>query len=134
MPRRVRAAAVDDRGDTGAAVVDFVLVGTLLLFLFLGIVQLGLILHMRNVVTANAAEAARYAANLYIDPAAGGEKARDLTAQELSHTVADAMNCSSRLTGHLVTVECDGHLPITFLPLGSVHLHTVAHAIKEQAP
>ena len=44
------------------------------------------------------------------------------------------MTCTSRLTGHLVTVECDGQLPLTFLPLGSVHLHTVAHAVKEEAP
>jgi Flp pilus assembly protein TadG len=130
--RRVRSRGSDS--DAGAAVVDFVLVGTLLLFLFLGIVQVGLILHMRNVVTANAAEAARYAANLYVDPAAGGAKAHDLTAEELSHTVADAMTCNSRLAGHLVTVECDGQLPLSFLPLGSVHLHAVAHAIKEVAP
>jgi Flp pilus assembly protein TadG len=130
--RRVRSGT--SSGDDGAAVVDFVLVGTLLLFLFLGIVQVGLILHMRNVVTANAAEAARYAANLNVDPSAGGAKAHDLTAQELSHTVADAMTCNSRLTGHLVTVECDGQLPLSFLPLGSVHLHTVAHAVKEEAP
>jgi Flp pilus assembly protein TadG len=129
---RVRLRGSED--DTGSAVVDFVLVGTLLLFLFLGIVQIGLILHMRNVITANAAEAARYAANLYVDPGVGGAKAHDLTAQELSRTVADSMNCNSRLTGGLVTVECDGQLPLSFLPLGSVHLHTVAHAVKEEAP
>jgi Flp pilus assembly protein TadG len=122
------------RRDEGSAVVDFVLVGTLLLFLFLGVVQVGLILHMRNVITANAAEAARYAANLQVDPSAGGAKARELTAEELSARVADGMSCSSRLTGDLVTVECDGQLPLTFLPLGSVHLHTVAHAVKEQVP
>jgi Flp pilus assembly protein TadG len=130
--RRVRLSGSEN--DTGAAVVDFVLVGTLLLFLFLGIVQVGLILHMRNVVTANAAEAARYAANLNVDPTAGGAKAHDLTAHELSHSVADAMACNSRLDGDRITVECDGQLPLTFLPLGSVHLHTVAHAVKEEAP
>jgi Flp pilus assembly protein TadG len=130
-----RSLRLNGKGDdAGAAVVDFVLVGTLLLFLFLGIVQVALILHMRNVVTANAAEAARYAANLNVDPTAGGAKAHDLTAQELTRTVADAMACSSRLTGHLVTVECEGQLPLTFLPLGSVHLRTVAHAVKEEAP
>lgn len=132
MPRRVLARGSGD--DTGSAVVDFVLVGTLLLFLFLGIVQIGLILHMRNVVTANAAEAARYAANLNVDPGAGGAKATQLTAAELSRTVADSMTCSSRLTGHLVTVDCAGQLPLSFLPLGSVHVHTVAHAVKEEAP
>jgi Flp pilus assembly protein TadG len=122
------------RREEGAAVVDFVLVGTLLLFLFLGVVQVALILHMRNVVTANAAEAARYAANLQVDAGAAGPKAHELTAETLSAKVADAMACTGRLTGHLVTVECDGQLPMSFLPLGSVHLHTVAHAVKEQLP
>ena len=131
MARRARPRHRSGQED-GAAVVDFVLVGTLLLFLFLGVVQVGLILHMRNVVTANAAEAARYAANLQVDPSAAGAKAHELTAQALSSRVADAMTCSGRLSGHLVVVECEGQLPLSFLPLGSVHLRTVAHAVKEE--
>ena len=127
-------ASLPRENERGSAVVDFVLVGGLLLLLFLGVVQVALILHMRNVVTANAAEAARYAANLQVEPSAAGPKAHQLTAATLSNRVADAVGCTGQLAGRLVTVTCEGQLPLSFLPLGSVHLRTVAHAVKEQAP
>ncbi len=44
----------------GAAVVDFVLVGALLTVLFLAIIQLTLVLHVRNTVVDAAASGARY--------------------------------------------------------------------------
>jgi hypothetical protein len=51
-------------GDRGSAPVEFVLVGGLLLTpLFLGVVQLGFDLHVRNTLIACAGEGARYAAN-----------------------------------------------------------------------
>ena len=58
--------------DAGAAVVEFVLVGGLLLLLVLGVVQLALVLHTRNVLSADAAEGARHGANLGRAPATGG--------------------------------------------------------------
>lgn len=118
--------------DEGAAVVEFVLVSGLLLMLFLGVVQVGLVLHMRNVITANAAEGARYAANEGVDPSVGGERAHALTAESLSGKVAGAITCTGALDGDLVAVNCDGQLPLTFLPIGSVRLHAVGHAVKEQ--
>ena len=45
--------------DDGSAVVDFTLVGILLTFLFLALLQLGLALHVRNTLVASAAEGAR---------------------------------------------------------------------------
>lgn len=50
------------RGDEGSAVVEFVLVLTVLMPLFLGIVQLALVLHVRNTAAAAAGEGARRAA------------------------------------------------------------------------
>ena len=46
--------------ERGAAVVDFVLIGALLTLLFLAIVQLTLILHVRNTLIDAAASGARY--------------------------------------------------------------------------
>ncbi|CAH0255928.1 hypothetical protein SRABI26_03265 [Arthrobacter sp. Bi26] len=46
--------------ERGAAVVDFVLIGALLSLLFLAIVQLTLILHVRNTLIDAAASGARY--------------------------------------------------------------------------
>ena len=119
--------------DAGAAVVEFVLVSGLLLLLFLGVVQVGLVLHMRNVITANAAEGARYAANAGVDPAEGGPHAAALTAQSLSGNVVGSITCTGSTEGDLVAVTCDGQLPLMFLPIGSVHLHTVGHAVEGTA-
>ena len=47
-------------GEHGSAVVDFVLVGALLTLFFLAIVQLALVLHVRNTLIDAAASGARY--------------------------------------------------------------------------
>jgi len=49
------------RDDSGAAVVEFLLVSIVLIALLMGVVQVGLYLHVRNVVAASAAEGARFA-------------------------------------------------------------------------
>lgn len=50
-------------GDDGSSVVEFTLVSVLLVGLFLGILQVALVLHTRNVLVSAAQEGARYAAN-----------------------------------------------------------------------
>jgi hypothetical protein len=47
-------------GESGSAVVDFVLVGGLLTMFFLAIIQLALVLHIRNTLIDAAASGARY--------------------------------------------------------------------------
>ncbi len=49
-------------GDRGSAIVDFLLVSLLVTMLMVGVVQLALTLHVRNVLIDSAAEGARYAA------------------------------------------------------------------------
>jgi len=56
------AAGKTDGSERGAAVVDFVLISGLLTFLFLGILQLTLILHVRNTLIDAASSGARYGA------------------------------------------------------------------------
>lgn len=63
--------------ERGAAVVDFVLVGGLLTLFFLAIVQLTLVLHVRNTLIDAAASGARY--GTLADRGAGD--ARDRTAR-----------------------------------------------------
>jgi Flp pilus assembly protein TadG len=53
------AAARSER-ERGSAVVDFVLVGGLLTMFFLAIIQLALVLHVRNTLIDAAASGARY--------------------------------------------------------------------------
>lgn len=64
-------------GERGSAVVDFVLVGGLLTLFFLAIVQLTLVLHVRNTLVDAAASGARY--GTLADRGAGD--ARERTAQ-----------------------------------------------------
>lgn len=57
--RRLRTSACQEGG---SAVVEFVCVSSLLIFLVLGVLQLALALHVRNTVQDAAAEGARWAA------------------------------------------------------------------------
>jgi Flp pilus assembly protein TadG len=124
------------RRDEGAAPVEFVLVGVLLTFLFLGIVQLAIDYHVRNVLAACAAEGARYGANADVaDPQAGADKANELITQSLgqafAHAVADQPQ--DAIDGApTVTVVVNARLPLLawFLPVGPTVTAT-GHAFLE---
>jgi len=59
-PRLGARPGLPSPGERGAAVVDFVLVGGLLTLFFLAIIQLTLVLHVRNTLIDAAASGARY--------------------------------------------------------------------------
>lgn len=67
MRGRVRAGTAL-RDDRGSAPVEFVLVGVLLTFLTLAVLQLALALHVRNTVLDAAGEGARYGSLADNDP------------------------------------------------------------------
>ena len=69
---------VQGRGEDGSAVVEFVFVSSLLLFLVLGVLQLALVLHVRNTVQDAAAEGARWAALADSSLGEGQARTRDL--------------------------------------------------------
>jgi hypothetical protein len=84
------------RRENGAAVVDFVLVLVVLIPLVLGIIQVGLVLLVRNTLAAAASEGARYAATAdrgpgdgvaltreQIDGAISGRFAQDVTVRRV---------------------------------------------------
>ncbi len=67
------------RGDEqGSAVVDFVLVGGLLTMFFLAVVQLTLVLHVRNTLIDAASSGARYGALADRTPTDARERTADL--------------------------------------------------------
>lgn len=112
------------------------LVGILLLILFAGVLQVAVVLHVRNVLAADAAEGARYAANAGVASTAGGS----YTQQQLHDSVggvADRFTCTSvpaagvdGLT--LVDVTCRGSLRLFLLPVDTTVPITVhGRAIKE---
>lgn len=115
--------------------VEFTLVSVLVLFLFLLVVQVGLVLHTRNLLIASAAEGARYGANADRTPADGAARTREVVAQALSRSAADRLDVSARVTAGagaaLVEVEVRSPLPVVLLPVGPLSITVRGHALKE---
>ncbi|GAA1615129.1 hypothetical protein GCM10009789_81510 [Kribbella sancticallisti] len=121
------------RGERGAAVVDFVLVSVLVVPLFLGVLQVGLFLYVRNTVTAAASEGAHYAAVLNREPGDGEARARELVDGVASDGLVDSIEAQATdVDGQPgVVVIVRAHMP----PLGlwgpGIDFTVEGHAIKE---
>lgn len=121
------------RGERGSAVVDFVLVAMVLIPLFLGILQVALVLHVRNTLTSAASEGARYAATLDRGPADGVAKTREqidgVLAGSFARNVSAGAVAVQGAPGIRVTVRA------TVPPLGlwgpGVPLEVSGHAVEE---
>ena len=122
------------RGDSGAAVVDFAMVGALLTVLFLGVLQLGLALHVRNTLTAAAAEGARYAANADRGTDEGVAWTRELVAATLSPVYAQDVAGGLEDVGGAPTVfiEVRARLPVLGLLGPNRSLVVRGHALDEE--
>jgi hypothetical protein len=123
--------------DDGSAVVDFALVGGLLSLLFLSIVQLGLVVHVRNTLVDCAAQGARYGARAGRVPADGIARTRELVAAELSESYAARL---SEISAAVVTrsgvpaveVRVSAPLPLVGLVGPSGELSVQGHAFAEE--
>jgi Flp pilus assembly protein TadG len=132
----LRRFAARRRTDRGSAVVDFVLVMLILVPLVLGIIQLGLVLHVRNTLVAAATEGSRYGATIDRGP----EQAIARTRQQIAGAIA------GRYAQHIsATTEVSNGVPVMVVnvsasvpPLGlwgpGVTLHASGHAVQEQVP
>ncbi|MGL4173557.1 MAG: TadE/TadG family type IV pilus assembly protein [Actinomycetota bacterium] len=123
-------------GQQGSAVVDFALTGGLLSLLFLGAMQLAVVLHVRNTVIDCAAEGARYGARANGAAGAGAERARVLLVQRLSADYEQRATSVDRVVTHdgieVIQVEIVAPLPIIGL-IGPTHsLRVSGHAYAER--
>jgi Flp pilus assembly protein TadG len=119
--------------DDGSAVVDFTLVGILLTFLFVALLQLGLALHVRNTLVASAAEGARWGANADRTPADGAAVTRRLIRDSLADSFADDVTSDTETVDGVVTVviRVEARLPLFGL-LGPPRAISVrGHAMEE---
>ncbi|MGH8776461.1 MAG: TadE/TadG family type IV pilus assembly protein [Jiangellaceae bacterium] len=123
------------RQQCGAAVVEFTLVSVVLVGLFLAILQLGLVLHVRNTLVACAAEGARHAANADRDLLDGETRTRTLIAESLSSRFGD--DVSSRYVTNsgvqLVEIEVTTTLPLFGLLGFDRGLTVTGHAVEESS-
>ena len=120
--------------ERGAAVVDFVLVGALLSLIFVGLVQLAVVLHVRNTLIDCAADAARYGALADRTPADGVARARTLITQDLSDGYARDVHAGREQVAGLDTVVIRVRAPLPLVGLLGVGrvLEVSGHAVQER--
>ena len=123
------------RDEAGASIVEFVLVGALLLFVAFGVLTVGLVLHARNVLAADAAEGARHAASLNVPVDSGAGVATQL-AQRSVPGLGPGLKCSAQQVagpGGLAVAEvtCNARLRLPFLPVGHINVSVTGRSLKE---
>ena len=116
--------------------VDFVLVLVVVLPLFLGILQVALVLHVRNTLTAAASEGARYAATVDRPVEAGAARTRQQISGALSARFARHVSARPATVHGAPGVEVDVMAEVP--PLGiwgpAVRVQVSGHAVEEVAP
>jgi Flp pilus assembly protein TadG len=123
-------------GDAGAAVVDFVLVGSLLTLCFLAVLQVAVDYYVRNVLESAVADGARYGANADVaSPQAGADRANELIRSSLGRAFAHATpadDVASVAGAPVVGVTVSARLPLLawFLPVGPT-VTVTGHALAE---
>ncbi len=122
------------RRESGSAVVDFVLVVVVLLPLFLGILQLALVLHVRNTLVSAASEGARYGATADRGLGDAVLKTREQIRTTLSERYARAVTAHQVDQAGAPTLEVRVEATVPALGLGGpgIHLSVTGHAIEEQ--
>ena len=121
----------------GSAVVDFVLVGVLVVGLLLAVLQVAVYVHVGNVVVASAQEGARYAANADVPAEAGADRTLEVVGRATSVQTAAGLTCTSAQETDagglvLVVVRCSGAVPSLFAALGGLlQLEATGRAVEE---
>ena len=121
------------RRDGGSALVDFALVGSLLTVIFAALLQLAVVVHVRNTLVDCATEGARYGALADRGPAAGAQRARDLIATDLSGGYAGDVSATLESLDGLDTVVVRVRAPLPVIGLLGVGRSVTAtgHAVAE---
>jgi Flp pilus assembly protein TadG len=104
-------------GEGGAAVVDFVLVGGLLTLFFMAIIQLTLVLHVRNTLIDAAASGARYGTLADRNAADARERTAQLISVALSPDFANDVSTRETSYQGVATLEVTVRAPLPVLGL-----------------
>jgi len=124
------------RGDRAAAVVDFVLVMVLLVPLVLGVIQVGLVLHVRNTLAAAASDGARYGATVDRGPDDAVARTRNTIDDAISGRYADDVSAHEGVVAGAegLVVEVHARVPALGLFGPGIELTVEGHAVKEVLP
>jgi hypothetical protein len=99
--------------------------------LFLALVQLCIILYVRNVLVSSAAEGARYGANVNLTAADAKTKTEAIISKGITGNITSVVQSSE--SGGLVQVVVDTPIPLfgLFSPAHTIRLHVIGHAVAE---
>lgn len=112
--------------DSGAAVAEFALVSAMVALLFLGALQLGYALHVRNTATAHVIEGARVGARADNTPQDGVVRARELLGTTLAGRYTSRVSAGRTVVDGVVVVQVSADIPLPLLgPLGPPGAMTV---------
>lgn len=103
--------------ERGSAVVDFVLVGALLTMFFLAIIQLALVLHVRNTLIDAAASGARYGALADRSAADARQRTEELIGTALNASFAQDIQTREVTFHGLRTLEVTVRAPMPVVGL-----------------
>ena len=118
--RRQAQGVIEPRteaAERGSAVVDFVLVGSLLTLFFLAIIQLTLVLHVRNTLIDAAASGARYGTLADRGAADAQERTRSLIQTALNAGFAEHVSTSEVTYQGLRSLEVTVRAPMPVIGL-----------------
>ena len=101
---------------------------------FLGVLQVALVLHVRNTLTSAASEGARYAATLDRGPADGVARTREQIRGAISDRFAEQVSASPTTIDGAPAVVVRVHAVVPALGIGgpAVELNVAGHAVEEQ--
>jgi Flp pilus assembly protein TadG len=123
------------RGARGAAVVDVVLVMVVLVPVVFAILQLALVLMVRNTLASAASEGARYAATLDHEPADGVSRTRQQIDAAIAGRYAQDVSAQRVVVDGAPAVQVTVRAVVPALGLGGpgVELEVTGHAVEEEA-
>lgn len=123
--------AARSTGDEGSVLVEFVLVSILVVIIALGIVQLSVALHVRNMLTSAASEGARFAAAHDRETSHGVERTEQLIQAALGDypaSVEGGVTVVAGVPANRITVSA----PVPLFGLWGVgNIEVDAHALEE---
>jgi Flp pilus assembly protein TadG len=124
------------RRERGAAVVDVVLVMAVLVPMVLAVLQVSLVLLVRNTLTAAASDGARYAATVGRGPADGEARTREKIEGALASRFAQDVQARVVMVDGAPTVVVTVRATVPALGLGGpgVDLEVDGHAVQELQP
>jgi len=121
------------RSERGSAVVDGALVMVLLVPLFLGLVQVGLVLHVRNSLASSAADGARLAATLGGSATDGVARTRAQIADSASGGFVTSVRPRRTTIDGAPAIEIVVHAEVPALGLGgpAIGFDVTGRAVQE---